>query len=150
MMYGACLSFMICSSLSFFPFWTLCLYRDGPNETCSHKMRDKSQNFISKLIPRLIFCRLQALKWFIKIQGYYLFLSPRPIISLRNSFVFYWLLTYFSEPYLLSFSSDLSSILWEYVSNIRTWLYSQFAQNNNNQNLDVSLLSCKFWYCLSS
>ena len=54
--------------------------------------------------------RLEALKWYIICQACYLIWGPKPIISLRNSFDFYWFLKFTKFP------GNLSLILWEQVS----------------------------------
>ena len=53
----------------------------------------QTAKFLFQVTGRFILFRFSALKWYIKCQGYCLIWGPKPIISFRNSFVFYWLLT---------------------------------------------------------
>ena len=52
---------------------------------------------------RFILFRLKAVKWYIICQGCCLIWGPKSIISLRNSFVFYWFLKWSMSH--ISFSS---------------------------------------------
>ena len=49
--------------------------------------------FHTQVIAIFMFFRFLALKWYIICQGCCFILGPKPIISLRNCFVFYWILT---------------------------------------------------------
>ena len=98
-----------------------------PNETCSHKMRDKSQNFISKLLPYSIhLVQTLSFKMIYYMSGLLLHFGSKIYHFLEKFLCFLLISDMFSEPYLLYFPGDLSLILWEQVSFFRDLMFMVF------------------------
>ena len=92
--------------------------------------------FYFQVITRFMLLRLSALKWYIICQGCWLIWGQKSMISLRNSFVFYWIL-----------KCSMSHISFSSLATCRSFCEnrSHILKNYGHFKLQTGLLRC----CLS-
>ena len=79
------------TSLYIYRIWEILGSLMSVVQTCSHKIRDKSQNLIFDVVTRFMLFRLSALQWYIICQGYCLCIwGPKPRHFCEKFLCFYW------------------------------------------------------------